>query len=165
MSRHCPDCGCLLPAHEANAAAPKGKPRSLEQLKRHHAVARAAYDQWPHTHPRFRPKSPDHLRYWAYCQIGHCEVIHTINCGTFDLPPDQLQAVMFASLLAVLRASEDEKTFLEQDGSLIVVKKTGGASYAAMRHLEACNVFEEFDQFIAGELGIDTVNKLLERAA
>lgn len=160
---HCPDCGCLLPAHQSNA--PKGKARSFPQLQRHHVVARAAFDQWPERHPRFRPKSPDHLRYWAYCQIGHCEVVKTINCTEFDLPPEQLQVVMTASIIAVLRASDDEKIFVEMDGPLIVVKKTGGASFAAMRHLEACDVFDDFDAFVVAQLGIERVEQLLDQAA
>ncbi len=59
----CPHCLCDLdPA--------KGKPRSLDQLRRFFGVLRAMKHHWPER-AEFQPESEEHLRKWALVKAGH----------------------------------------------------------------------------------------------
>ncbi len=60
---HCPHCGCDLQPE-------KGKPRSVEQLRRFFGMLRAMYRHWPET-AEFQPESEEALRKWVLIKAGH----------------------------------------------------------------------------------------------
>lgn len=61
----CPHCGC-------DTHPEKGRPRSLEQLRRFFGVLRAIKLHWPES-AEFQPDSEEHLRKWALVKAGHRE--------------------------------------------------------------------------------------------
>ena len=67
----CPECGAVLvdPAEHSDAAR-----------RRFFAIIRDAFDNMPE---HWRPiiASPEHLRKWVLCKIGHCDATVT-NCGS-----------------------------------------------------------------------------------
>lgn len=73
MSKHefCPDCGSVLvdPAEQSDAAR-----------RRFFAIIKDAYDNMPE-HWRPLIASSEHLRKWALCKVGHCDVRVT-ECGS-----------------------------------------------------------------------------------
>lgn len=63
----CPHCGC-------DSDPVKGKPRSVEQLKRFFAVLRAMKFHWPEK-AEYQPESIEHLRKWALIKAGHRDAV------------------------------------------------------------------------------------------
>jgi hypothetical protein len=61
----CPHCGSGLDPV-------KGKPRSVDQLRRFFGVLRGMYSNWPEA-AEFQPESEEHLRKWVLCKAGHRE--------------------------------------------------------------------------------------------
>lgn len=61
----CPHCQCDLDPI-------KGRPRSVDQLRRFFGVLRAMYRHWPEA-AEFQPESEEHLRKWALVKAGHRE--------------------------------------------------------------------------------------------
>ena len=71
MTAKCPHCLCDLDPI-------KGKPRSLDQLRRFFAVLRSMYFHWPES-AKFQPHGEEHLRKWVLCQAGHRRVVKTLT--------------------------------------------------------------------------------------
>ena len=138
----CPECGAVF--------APKAtvKPRSYPQLKRYFAVIKAAFHHWPESH-QFRPKNADHLRYWLEVEAGHFEAAKSIRCESVE------PQILTALLTAVMRTSDDDRQFVDVDGQLITVKRALSISYPMLAHLATCKLFEDVDNVIKQELGIE----------
>lgn len=63
--KECPHCGCDIDQI-------KGRPRSLDQLRRFFSVLRVMFKNWPEQH-EFQPESEEHLRKWVIAKAGHRE--------------------------------------------------------------------------------------------
>jgi len=146
----CPHCG-------AEFEPPKKTARSYPQLKRFHALMRAAYFHWPDDH-EFKPRSKEHLRYWLEKEAGHFTVPKTVVCKNAD-EPERLAAV----LTAVLRTCDDDTVFIEVEGLSVVVKKAISVSYATLAHLSACALFSQIDDVLKS-IGLDPEQLLTEDA-
>lgn len=145
----CPECGAVFDLKT------KGKARSYPQLKRFHAVIKAAFHHWPTEH-RFKPKNQDHLRAWLEVEAGHFEVVKTIRCETVEA------SHLTALLTAIMRSCDDDKIFVEAEGNVVTVKRALSISYAMLAHLSACALFDQIDHVIKTEIGIDTDTLLKE---
>lgn len=149
----CPHCGAHFEPPKAS-----GKPRSHPQLKRFHALMRAAFNHWPEAQTEFRPRNKEHLRYWLEKEAGHFEVVKTIICKQAD-DPKRLTAV----LTAVLATASDDNLFVEVEGLSVVVKRAVSISYDALAHMSACALFGQIDDVLKS-LGLDPDRLLKEEA-
>ncbi len=51
------------------------KLRSMPQHNLFFAAMTDAYENWPYGYNKFTPESPEHLRAWAECKVGHCDYL------------------------------------------------------------------------------------------
>ena len=148
----CPECGAVL-------SKPEKPSRSYQQLKRVHALCQAAFMHWPEDHP-FRPRNKDHLRYWLEMEAGHYQVVMQKSLRNAD--PEYIEDL----LRGVLKSCEDNKLFIDIDGTLLTVKRVGSIAYDALSHADACRLFTELDAVLHLH-GMDgaTLLRETERAA
>ena len=148
--QHCQHCGTVFDA-------PKGKRRSRPQECRLHALARAAFDQWPEQ-AQFRPKSAENLRYHLTVAAGFFEVVRQTM-----LPPDLDNADELAAIItAFLRSSADDNMFVDIDGRLLTARRA--KSTATMEHREYNALSTVIDELLM-EVGLHPDKLLRERAA
>lgn len=149
---HCPSCGTVFEVGPET----KAKKRSRPQECRLHALARAAFVQWPEAH-EFRPKSADNLRYWITVEAGFFEVLKQQR-----LPPWENSDDLAALLTAILRTSTDDNQFIDIDGNLVTVRKA--KSTAGMEHRDYNALSSAFDEILIAA-GLHPDRLLRERAA
>ena len=145
----CPHCGCDVTL--------KDKKRSTPQLRRFFAVIRHAFANWPHSHA-FQPKTAEHLRYWLEVQAGPFDAVTTIRCDITS--PEKLTAL----LTAVLTASDDMAVFVEATDTHVLVKKALSISYSTLAHMGACALFQQVEDVIKAETGIEMPERDMEAA-
>ena len=153
MTRCCHECGAL------QLEEPKHN-RSTPQMRRFFAIIKAAFHNWNETH-EFRPRSPDHLRYWLECKANHFTVTTTARIASSD--PDKV----YGLVRAFLKHSTDERLFIELDGNLLIEKRTKSIDYASMTSSEFSRLKDDVCMLIEEEIGI-AAEKLLsetEKAA
>lgn len=146
----CPDCGAVF-----SAAAPTR--RSTPQHRRFFGVIKAAFHHWPEA-DEFRPRNVEHLRYWLEKEAGYFTIVKTINCQSVE--PSQLVAV----LTAVFSGAEDDRLFVEVEGSHVSVLKVKSISYDELEHLDACRLFDAVEGVLRAR-GIDPDQLLAETEA
>ena len=153
---HCPSCGTVF---EVGVPEAKGKRRSRPQECRLHALARAAYHQWPES-AQFRPKSAENLRYWLTVEAGFFDVVRQAL-----LPPDiekENQNDVYVLIAAFLRASADDNMFVDIDGRLLTARRA--KSTVTMEHREYNALSTAIDELLLAE-GLHPDKLLRERAA
>lgn len=143
----CPRCG----AQES---------RSTPQLRRFFAVVKAAFHQWPESH-RFRPHDSHHLRKWLQCAAGHMTIHHV------EIPEGASAAVVAGACRSVMEIAGGY-AFVQVDGDRalnVVIPKS--IDYRRLSHRDACRLFQEVEDVIKAEIGIDpeALLKEHERAA
>lgn len=154
----CPHCGSELDAT-------KGKPRSLEQLRRFFGVLRAMKLHWPEN-AEFQPESEEHLRKWALVKAGHRE--------TTDIPvewaEDQPALTRLASL-AIESAIQAAGTFAfvrpDSNGGRVRVFKAKSIAFDKIGQAEFNKLNDEVEAVYQATTGLDPqeVLKQSERAA
>lgn len=148
---HCPECGATL--HDGH------KPRSLEQHKRHFAIARASYMHWPESED-FQPDSEEHMRKHLEMRAGWRVVGASVPLT--DVPEGE--AVMLAKA-AILGAGAYAHPVIHK-GSLVVWRPKSIA-FSKMPHEEFCALNNAVDEVIHEVFGIsgDELLQEHERAA
>lgn len=130
----CPHCGCEI-----------GKARALRshpQLARFMLLMQAAFEHWPEGHP-FQPRSWEHLRFWFAVQAGHFTMCKTIICKRAPA------GVVRALLTAIVNSIDDERVFVDEQGSTVTIRKAGSISFKALPHMKACGLFATVDDMLA----------------
>ena len=152
----CPHCGC-------DVDPVKGKPRSVDQLRRFFAVLRAMYHHWPET-AEFRPESEEHLRKWALVKAGHRE--------TTDVPvefaEDQPALTKLAALMveaAVKAAGAFAFIRPHPEGGLVRVFKAKSIAFDKIGQAEFNRLNDEVEAVYEAETGLKADEVLKERAA
>lgn len=154
----CPHCLCDLDPV-------KGKPRSLDQLRRFFGMLRAMKMHWPER-AEFQPENEEHLRKWALVKAGHRE--------TTDVPvewaEDQPGLTKLASL-AIEAAIQAAGTFAfvrpDSNGGRVRVFKAKSIAFAKLGQSEFSRLNDEVEAVYRAETGLnpDDVLKQTERAA
>ena len=157
MSR-CPHCLCDLDPV-------KGKPRSVEQLKRFFAVLRAMKMHWPEK-AEFQPDSEEHLRKWSLVKAGHRE--------TTDIPvpfAEDEPGVTRLAALAIEGAVKAAGAFAfirpHPGGGLVRVFKAKSIAFDKLGQADFNKLNDEVEAVYKAETGLDPdeVLKQNERAA
>ena len=135
--KHCPHCGCDL-------APPKpGKPRSVPQHRRFHALIRAALNHWPESHA-FQPQTEEHLRRYLQCKAGY----HTVDTiDTADMASEHIGPALVAALHGKTHP------FVKAAGTKIYIFVSKSISFDELPHLAACALFDAVAEVIEAETG------------
>ncbi len=146
----CPHCGCQIDE-------PKGKPRSVEQIRRYFALIKAAFHHWPETHPH-QFANVDELRSFLQMSAGHRETGAQIPISGMSK-----ERAMLLAEAAIRGAGSYALPVIH--GDTLVVFKPKSISFAKMAHADFCKLSDAVELVIAKETGIDTAKLLTERAA
>ena len=151
----CPHC-----LSELDAA--KGKPRSLEQLRRFFGVLRAMYNHWPETVEEFQPHSEEHLRKWILCRAGHGSVVQTLTMPRTSNPSLMAALMAFAEQLL-----EIDNRFGRWKGSTLAIYEAKSIAFHKLGQAEFNKLNDEVEAAYKEVTGLepDEVLKQHERAA
>lgn len=150
----CPHCNCDLDPV-------KGKPRSLDQLRRFFAVLRAMFNHWPES-ADFQPHCEEHLRKWVLCAAGHRTVVQTLTM------PRTSNASLMASMMAFAEALlEMDHRFGRWKGSTLAVYEAKSIAFDKLGQADFNKLNDEVEAAYRSETGLDPseVLKQTERAA
>ena len=149
----CPHCLCDLDQI-------KGKPRSVEQLRRFYAVLRKAYFHWPEREGLFQPHSMEHLRKWVLCQAGHRVVATTLILpGSGN--PGRLAAMMeFAEKLLAM-----SHRFGRWRGTTLAVYEAKSIAFDKLGQAEFNRLNDEVEAVYKAEADLDAETLLTEQSA
>lgn len=137
----CHHCGC-----DIETAPKRGKPRSVPQNARFHALIKAAYHHWPERKDLFQPGSVEHLRKWLQAKAGHRNV-STVE--TVGMTLDQTLAAVAAAIKAA-----GEHHYVEAVGSKFYVITSKSIAFDELPHLAACALFDDVAEVIEAETGL-----------
>lgn len=146
----CPHCGSEL------TASAGGKPRSGDQLRRYFAMIRAAYTNWPESHPH-QFASSEELRAFLQMKCGHREIGAQIPLTGIS----KERAMLLAE--AAIRGSGSYAMPVIH-GDTLVVFRPKSISYAKMAHSDFCRLSDDVAEQIR-EAGIDPEKALKSEAA
>lgn len=155
---HCPHCGCDLHPE-------KGKPRSVEQLRRFFGMLRAMYRHWPET-SEFQPESEEALRKWVLIKAGHKDTTDVAVPFAEDQPG--LTRLVAISVEACVRGAGGYAFIRPHpDGGLLRVFKAKSIAFDKLGQAEFNALNDAVETVYARETGLDpeTVLRENERAA
>lgn len=154
---HCGDCGST----NVVDGAPKSR-RSLPQLRRYHAMIRAAFHHWPEAHAREHYiSSEDDLRKYLQMRVGHKEIAVVIDdIGVMG----KAQAVTVAT--AAFKAA-GAYAMPVMHGDALVIFRPKSIAFHKLGHSEFCRLNDDVDQAIFDVTGTrgEAMLKEMERAA
>lgn len=150
----CPHCQCDLDPV-------KGKPRSLEQLRRFFGVLRAMYFHWPED-CEFQPHSEQHLRKWVLCMAGHRRVVKTLTLPGSNNPARLAAMMEFAEELL-----EMDHRFGRWKGNTLAIYEAESIAFHKLGQAKFNALNDEVEAVYKAETGLDPdeVLKQTERAA
>lgn len=140
----------------------KGKPRSLEQLRRFFGVLRAMYHHWPEKVEEFQPHSEEHLRKWILCKAGHGTVVQTLTMPRTSNPSLMAALMSFAEQLL-----EIDNRFGRWKGSTLAIYEAKSIAFHKLGQAEFNKLNDEVEAAYKEVTGLDAdeVLKQHERAA
>ena len=149
----CPHCDCDIDPV-------KGKPRSLEQLRRFFGVLRAMKFHWPET-ADFQPESEEHLRKWVLVKAGHRE--------TTDIPvpfAEDEPSVTRLAAIAIEGAVKAAGAFAfikpHPKGGLVRVFKAKSIAFDNLGQADFNTLNDEVEAVYKTETGLDADQLLKE---
>jgi len=143
---HCPHCGCDLQPE-------KGKPRSVEQLRRFFGMLRAMYRHWPET-AEFQPESEEALRKWVLIKAGHKDTTDIAVPFADDQPG--LTRLVAVSVEACVRGAGGYAFIRPHpDGGLLRVFKAKSIAFNQMGQAEFNALNDAVETAYAQETGLD----------
>ena len=149
----CPHCG-------SDVDAVKGRPRSLDQLRRFFGVLRAMYHHWPAT-ADFQPESEEHLRKWALVKAGHREATDV----PVEWADDQPGLTKLAGL-AIEAALKAAGTFAfvraDANGGLVRVYKAKSIAFDKLGQSAFTTLNDEVEAVYRSETGLEPQQVLEE---
>lgn len=154
----CPHCLCDIDPE-------KGKPRSVEQLRRFFAMLRAMFSHWPEK-VEFQPDSLEHLRKWVLCKAGHRDATD-IPVAFAEDQPGLTKLAAIAIEAAIKAAGGFPFVRAHPDGGLVRVFKAKSIAFDKLGQAEFNRLNDEVELAYASETGLDPeqVLKESERAA
>ena len=149
----CPHCLCDLDPI-------KGKPRSVEQLRRFFAVLRKAYFHWPEREGLFQPHSMEHLRKWVLCQAGHRVVAKTLTLPGSGNPARLKAMKEFANELLSM-----DQRFGRWKETTLAVYEAKSIAFDKLGQAEFNRLNDEVEGVYKAEAGLDPEVLLTEESA
>lgn len=154
----CQHCGC-------DTHPDKGKPRSVDQLRRFFGVLRAMYRHWPES-AEFQPENEEHLRAWVLIKAGHKEFTDVPVAFAEDEPG--LTKLTAVAIEAAVRASGGFAFIRPHpDGGMVRVYKPKSIAFAKTGQAEFNALNDAVEEVYRAETGLDPeqVLKEAEKAA
>lgn len=129
------------------------KPRSRKQNDRLHALILKAWM----THPGERWVSPEHLRAWLFCKVGHKDRITIARDADLETIGNCI-----AAIVARVRA-KDGYCFMDETPTTIEIDIPRSWKFTKCQHPEATRIMQEIDELICADVvpGI-TIKQLWE---
>ena len=144
--RKCPRCLCDLDPV-------KGKPRSLDQLRRFFAVLRAIKMHWPEA-AEFQPESEEHLRKWALVKAGHREATDVPVEFAADQPA-VTRLASFAIETAIKAAGAFAFVRPDANGGRVRVFKAKSIAFDKLGQADFNRLNDEVEAVYKAETGLD----------
>lgn len=135
----CEHCGGYPSPH-------RGKPRSVPQNARYHAMIKAAYMHWPERADLFQPGSIEHLRKFLQAKAGHRNVATVDTAGM-----TRMQSVV--AIAAAIKAA-GEHHYVEAAGTKFYIITSKSIAFDELKHLAACALFDDVADVIEAETGL-----------
>ena len=154
----CPHCQCELHGE-------KGKPRSLEQLRRFFGVLRAMKQHWPES-ADFQPESEEHLRKWVLIKAGHKQTTDVPVSFAEDQPG--LTKLTAIAIEAAVRASGGYAFIRPHpSGGMVRVFNAKSIAFEKVGQAEFNTLNDAVEEIYRAETGLDPdqVLKESEKAA
>jgi hypothetical protein len=152
---HCGDCGSTNVVDGG-----KSSRRSLPQLKRYHAMIRAAFHQWPEAHlSEHGIGSEDDLRKHLQMRVGHKEIAVVID----DIGSMSKAVAMTVATAAFKAAGAYSMPVMHGDKLVIFVPKS--VAFHKMAHTDFCKLSDDVEAIIEAEIGVKADQLLREKAA
>lgn len=140
----CPVCGY----HDKG----KGKPRSVDQIRRYFAMLRSAFENWPESHEQ-QFASQEEFRAWVQMKAGAREVGASIPLSGMSK-----ERAMLLAEAAIRGAGSYAWPVLH--GDVLVIFRPKSIAFSRMPHDEFCRLSDEVQGIIEAETGMS-----MERAA
>lgn len=152
---HCADCGST---HIVDGA--KASRRSLPQLKRYHAMIRAAFHQWPEAHLREHGiSSEDDLRKYLQMRAGHKEIAVVVD----DIGAMSKAMAVTVATAAFKAAGAYAMPIMHGDKLVIFVPKS--VAFHRLSHTDFCKLSDDVEAIIESVVGVPAEQLLREKAA
>ena len=132
-----------------------GKPRSLDQHRRYYGMIRAFFFHWPETHAR-QFTSENDMRIRAQMRAGYHDVAAEIPL--VGLPRERALLLVESCLKA---AGNYAVPILK--GDTMVILKPRSISFGALKHLDACKLFDAVQTVLEQESGLKVEDVLREQ--
>lgn len=154
----CPHCLCDIDPV-------KGKPRSVEQLRRFFGVLRAMFHHWPES-SEFRPESEEHLRKWVLVKAKHREATDIPVDWTED-QPGLARLTSLAIEAAIKAAGAFAFVRAHPEGGLVRVFCAKSIAFGNLGQADFNRLNDEVEAVYQAETGLDpdVVLKQTENAA
>lgn len=149
----CPHCGC-------DNHPEKGKPRSVEQLRRFFGMLRAMYRHWPEA-AEFQPESEEHLRKWALIKAKHSETVD-VAVPFAEEQPGLTRLVAIAVEACVRGAGGFAFIRPHPEGGLLRVFKAKSIAFDKLGQAEFNALNDSVETVYATETGLDPEQVLRE---
>ena len=153
--KKCPHCLCDMDPE-------KGKPRSLDQMRRFFGVLRTIYNHWPEAVEEFQPHSEEHLRKWILCKAGHGTVVQTLTMPRTSNPSLMAALMSFAEQLL-----EIDNRFGRWKGSTLAIYEAKSIAFHKLGQAAFNRLNDEVEAAYKEVTGLDPDEVLnqTERAA
>lgn len=154
----CVHCGC-------DSDPVKGKPRSVDQLRRFFGVLRAMKFHWPET-ATFQPENEEALRKWALIKAGHRETVD-IPVEWADDQPALTRLASFAIEHAIKAAGAYAFVRPDSNGGRVRVFKAKSIAFDRLDQSQFNKLNDQVEAVYLAETGLnaDAVLAAVERAA
>lgn len=152
----CPHCGCGLDPV-------KGKPRSLDQLRRFFGVLRGMFSNWPEA-AEFQPESEEHLRKWVLCKAGHRDATD-IPVEFADSEPGVTRLAGLAIEMAIKAAGAFAFVRADSNGGRVRVYRAKSIAFDKLGQADFNRLNDEVEAVYLAETQIKADDVLKTRAA
>jgi hypothetical protein len=143
----CPICGEDIGRPDAR--------RSVPHLRRYFALIRETFKHWPESHER-QFTSPQELRAWLQMKAGHRDHVATIPITGMR----KEHAIVLVE--AAIRASGSYSMPVPHKEQIAIFRPRSIA-FAKLEHLAAVALFQEIEDVIRAESGLDPAELMREQ--
>lgn len=156
-------CTCSCAAELESAKQEIARLRSILARMKHRsdeahgllfAAIKAAFKNWPEKH-RFHPESPEHLRAWLLCEVGHVEFVD-VNYVTYDVHPELAKDLVINTVKTARSLLSDKlglRMYQTLEGIRVVAPRS--IDYRTVGKREFNEIAAKIYDVIQAEIGVD----------